>query len=496
MTTRVISVVFLSYVISMLAGCSFTPKQPRPHLPIPHHYKESGRWVAANPTLARAKKTEPWWWLYHDKTLTKLEEKLTCSNLSLQIALARYQEAAAIAQATRSQKYPKVLGLANFSRQQNSATTVTNANLPFLLYNTALFAATLTYELDLWGRVRSAVAADEHTAHASDADRAAMDLSLHALLAMQYFDLRGSDEAQRVLDKTVIAYQKALYLTQQQHQGGIVSSINVDEAQAALHHAQTQALDMHRQRAQQEHAMAVLVGAMPSTFHIKPQTLRIHPVQLSADLPSELLQRRPDIAAAVQRVKAANATIGIARAAFYPVINIMSLAGYQSRSLATLLSTPSLFWSLGPFLAGITPAQSEVQQILFDGFKLQANVAIAKARYFAAVSAYRQTVLTAFQNVEDSLVALRQLDQELITQRAETMATQRVWHQTQQQQQEGIITYLGVLPSQIKVLQAELALTELRVKRQKESIRFIKALGGGWKRRCGSNYLPVSHADF
>ncbi len=449
-------------------------------MPIPANYKESGTWVAAKPSLPAATKRKPWWTLYKDPVLNALEQKVTCGNENLKVALARYQEACAIAQSTRSQLYPSITGQGSAARQKYTETVTSSGEIPSIIYNTFSLNAALNYEVDAWGSVRNAVIASDSRARASEFDLAAIDLSMHAALAVDYFELRGDEASQKVLDTTVVAYKKALYLTRQLHKGGAASAIDVDQAITQLENAKTLATDLRLVRAQLEHAIAVLVGEIPANFHIPPTRAPIQLVTVSPDLPSTLLERRPDIAAAEQRVKAANASIGVARAAFFPAFNLSGLIGYNSQKISRLFSTPSLIWALGPPSA-LTLVQPEITQVIFDGYNLQALLRQAKANYYEAVSAYRQTALIAFQHVEDNLVAIHRLDQENQTQTVSTSAAIRALHQANLRYRGGITTFLDVVVTENQALQSELALINIHTRRQLASVQLIKALGGGWK---------------
>ncbi|MDP3704748.1 MAG: efflux transporter outer membrane subunit [Legionellaceae bacterium] len=462
-----------------LASCNLAPRSERPVMPISNHYKEAGTWVQANPSLATIKKNCPWWTVYHDETLNSLEQKLTNSNPSLQSYYARFQEARALVQAARSQLYPTILGLGGQSRQQNSETIANVYPTTRFLYNTATVQALLSYEIDAWGEIRNTVSASTHAARASEFDLAAMDLSLHTMLADVYFQLRGDDQIQVALDRVVKAYEHALYLVHQLHEGGAFSAYEEDLAVNQLENAKTAATDMRLQRAELEHAIAVLVGDIPANFHLPPMTAHLRFVPVSPDLPSTLLERRPDVAAVAQRVQAANAVIGIARAAFFPTLNLSALAGYQGQKISSLFSNPSLIWALGP-PSGMNMFPPEVSQVIFDGYYLQANLKRAKASYYETVNNYRQTVLTAFQDVEDSLVATDKLNQEMKTQLASTKAANRALYQVRQRMRDGMDTYLGVVQVENEALQSKIALINIRTSRQLASVHLIKALGGGW----------------
>jgi len=354
-----------------------------------------------------------------------------------------------------------------------------------------LLGGFLSYELDAWGSIRNSVIVSESKAKASVADMASIRLSLQASLANNYFALRGSDEAQRILDITVVAYQKALYLTKKRYQGGAAPISDVDEAETQLENAKTMAADMRLQRAQLEHAIAVLVGEIPSNFSLAPAKSPKIFLAIAPNLPSTILDRRPDIVAAESQVLAANANIGVARAAFFPVIDLTGSGGFQSRSLANLISKPSLFWSLGP-LSLLTLAQPIAEVTIFDGGRLRGLLNQAKAQYFETVATYRQTVLTAFQEVEDNLVAIRQLDKEYQSQKAAARAAKRAWEQELYRYKGGLVTFLQVVVVENIALQSELALVNIRTRRQIASIQLIKALGGGWSLDMGKKKPRIS----
>ncbi|MFT4059721.1 MAG: efflux transporter outer membrane subunit [Legionella sp.] len=459
-----------------LIGCNLAPKYERPAMLLPEHFKEAGTWlkVAGTPHIVAP---DAWWEAFHDPILNDLERKLTAANQDLRVAFAHYQDAYALAQVARSYYFPTIQGLFNADRQQTSHTV---ANPPKVFnYNQILVGGYLSYEVDAWGSVRNAVVNADNLAKASAADVAAIHLSLHAELANDYFYLRGSDEQQRILDKTVRAYYKALYLTKQRYKGGVAPIADVDEAQTQLENAKTQAEDMRLQRAQLEHAIAVLVGEVPSNFSMASGKLPSRFLAIEPNLPSTLVQRRPDIIAAERRVIAANANIGVARAAFFPQFTFTSTGGFQSKTFSNLFSKPSLFWSLGP-LSLLTLVQPVAEVTIFDGGRLRSLLNQAKADYYGVVASYRQAVLTAFQEVEDNLIALKQLDKERVTQEAATRAAIRAWQQEIHRYRGGLVTFLQVVIVENAALQSELASVMVRTRRQMASIQLIKALGGGW----------------
>ena len=466
-----------------LSACSFAPKPHRPVMPIPEKYKESMPWVMAKPGLATESKHRRWWTVFHDPVLNELEEQLTVSNPSLDQAYARFQESRALAQAARSFLYPTVLGVGGGGRQQNSKSIANIYNGTDFLYDTFTLQALISYEVDVWGEIRNTVSAATHAARASEFDAAALDLSLHANLATVYFQLRGEEEEQKALDKTVAADQHALYLIHQLHKGGALSALEDDQAVKVVERAKTAAINMRLSRAKLEHAVAVLTGAIPANFHLKPARVPMRFVPVSPDLPSTLLQRRPDVAAAAQRVQSANASIGVARAAFFPAFNLNALVGLQTQSTAQLFSRPSLIWGLGP-PSGVVMMPQQISQIVFDGYYLQANLKKAKAVYYETVNNYRQTVLTAYQEVEDGLVETYRLHQEIESQQAATKASFRALFQANQRMLNGMDTYLEVYNIEDQALQNEISLIDLKIRAQIASVNLIKALGGGWNIEC------------
>lgn len=464
---------------ALLMGCSLAPKYEIPPMPIPDHYKETEHWKPAKKPDTTMH-VGPWWQLFGDPVLNDLEEKVTLANQNLKIAYAQYQQARAAVQVARSALYPSIVGISNGDRQQTSR-RVANVNNK-TLFNDFLIGEDLSYEVDLWGRIHNSVVSSESSANASAADLASVFLSLHADLATYYITLRSDEAAQRVLDKTVIAYEKALYLTRKRHDGGAAPIADVDQAQTQLENARTLATDMRLQRAQLEHAIAILIGEIPANFSLPRAQARLKFMSIAPNLPSTLLERRPDIVAAEQRVKAANADIGVACAAFFPSINLVSIVAFQSKTLHNLLTKPALFWSLGP-ANSLNILQPLVTEVIFDGGKLRGLLNLAKANYHQTVASYRQTVLTAFQEVEDNLVAIRRLDQENQSQTAATLAAIRALKQANYRYAGGIITFLEVVVVENIALQAELASIDIRLRRQIASVQLIKALGGGWSPR-------------
>ena len=460
----------------MLGACSFAPDYTPPEMPAPAAYKEAGNWVEAKHEDTSS--TAAWWKVFGDAQLDGLEDQVTSANQNLKAAVAQYDQASAIAREARAAYYPAITVNSGASRQQLSRTTANISGNG--LYNDYTLGANLSYEIDIWGRVRNTVAANEDQAEASADDLAGVALSLHAELAGDYFALRGDDTAQKILDQTVADYQKALNLTQQRYKGGVAAEADVDQAETQFENAETQAADIRLQRAQLEHAIAILTGKAPADLNLDPAPLTVKIPSLAAGVPSLLLQRRPDIAAAERRVAAANAEIGVARAAWFPDFNLSAAFGVESASPARWLTAPSEFWSLGP--SAMLP--------IVQGGAIDALNEEARASYDQQAANYRQTVLTAYGEVEDNLAAMRQLAQEDKTQATATTAAERALAQANNLYKGGDATYLDVVVSQNNELQAKLAAVTIAVRHLTASAQLIKALGGGWQ--TGTPPSPVT----
>jgi NodT family efflux transporter outer membrane factor (OMF) lipoprotein len=337
-------------------------------------------------------------------------------------------------------------------------------------YNDFQLPVDVAYEPDVWGRVRRTVEAARSEAQASAADLASVDLSLHAELALDYFELRGLDSQKHLLDSTVVSYEKALELTQSRYHGGIASAVDVAQAQTQLETTRAEDEDVDVQRTAFEHAIAVLVGKAPAEFGQQPTPLTAPPPPLPAGLPSELLQRRPDIAAAERRVQEANAEIGVARAAYFPQFPLTGAGGFDSARLGILLQGPSGFWALAGSAA----------ELIFDGGARRGITEEARAAYELSVDNYRQTTLTAFQEVEDNLAALRVLENEARTQDAAVAASGHSLDLSNSRYRGGVANYLEVTTAQSAALADERAAVDILTRRMTASVLLIKALGGGW----------------
>jgi len=460
-------------VDAMLEACSFAPRysRPPPPSPAPAEYQESAAWKQSQP--ADLENRGAWWQVFQDPMLDSLEEHVTRANQDLKAAFARLQEARAQTRIARSAYFPTLTLDPSATRSRTSVNSPVYAPGRPPTSNDFVLDADLSYELDVWGRIRNTVAAARASEQASAGDLATLDLSTHAELASDYFTLCGQDTEQALLDQTVADYVKALELTQTLFNGGAAARADVDQAEAQLESARTQAADIRLRRAQTEHAIAVLVGESPSAFHLDARQLRLDSVPPAIDpgLPSALLERRPDVAAAERRVAAANANIGVARAAYFPVFDLFGRAGYESTQTANWISAPSRLWSVGP---------SAVLTV-FDAGLHRAQSAQAHAQYDEQVASYRGTVLTAYQEVEDNLAALRELEAESTSEAAAVAATASALKQTQYQYQGGIVTYLQIVVTENAALQARLSAADIQIRRMSATVLLIKALGGGWK---------------
>jgi NodT family efflux transporter outer membrane factor (OMF) lipoprotein len=461
-----------------LSSCSLEPVYKAPVVKTQNEYKESSPWVKANPELALNNKNKSWWMLFTDATLNHLEKELTLHNPDIHLSLKRFTEAKALMQAAQSQQYPTLMAFSSVSKERLSDNI---ANPSDELTSGALgLQGLLTYEIDVWGKIRNMVAMSEHAAQASKFDLAAVELSLQSLLAATYFELLGANAEQKILDKEVDAYKHALRLVHNLHELGAVSALEEQQALNKFENAKTIATNMHINSAKLNHAIAVLLGKTPSEFKTLDKSSFPQLATVRPSLPSLLVEQRPDIAAAAQLVEAANDSIGVARAAFLPSFNFSATFGYKSQYLSSLFSYPSLAWSLGP-PSNLGLIRPEVSQVVFDGYYLQANLRRAKAGYYQSVYSYQKTVLQAFQEVEDALVTVFRLHQELSTQEKAKLAAYAAFLQATDRMQDGMDTYLNVVDVEVTYLQAELDLISLKTRAEIASVNLIKALGGGWR---------------
>jgi NodT family efflux transporter outer membrane factor (OMF) lipoprotein len=454
-----------------VAGCNLAPDYHRPQIATPAAFKESGDWKVAAPDEGAPR--GPWWSIYKNPELDGLEDRVTQANQSLKAAVAQFQEAQAVAREARSSYFPTV-NLNGAATRNKLSGTIANVR-PQSLYNDYQANLNLSYEIDVWGRVRNLVEAGKDRAQASAGDLAAMDLSLHAELAIDYFMLRGDDAAQDIFDQTVRDYEKALELTTNRFNGGFAAQADVAEAQTQLLVAKTQDTNNHLLRVQLEHAIAILVGEPPANFSLEPKALSAAPPAIDAGFPGTLLERRPDIAAAERRVAAANADIGVQRAAYYPSFNLSAMFGVESAFPGQMLMAPAETWALGP--SGVLS--------LFDGGLRDAMNDEARAAYSEMAADYRQTVLNAYGEVEDNLAALGMLEKEYATQKDAVAAAAIATTQAERRYAGGLNSYFEVVTAQNAELSARLALEDIQIRRMSASVSLIKALGGGWKADSG-----------
>lgn len=465
-----------SVLAILLSACSVGPKYKVPAMPAPPAYKEAS--PPAYSEVAGWKPAEPgdaairpkWWEIFADQELNGLEEQVDVSNQSLKIAAARFEQAAAMIRYSRAAKYPTVSIGADISTNRGSANRALSTPRTSVNYGDFFLPLQFNYEVDAWGRVRHAIEAARTEAQASAADRETLRLSLHAELAYDYFELRGLDAEQKLLDDTVVAYRKALELTQNRFSGGATSGAEVAQAQTQLDATRTIDADIGAARSQYEHAIAVLIGKVPAEFGLAAKPLSITPPAIPVGIPSQLLERRPDIAAAERRVAEANEELGIARAAYFPTVLLSAAIGLEGNSITNWLNWPSRFWAAGP----------AVLQTVFDAGRRRANSDIARAGYDASVAAYRQTTLDSFQQVEDNLAALRILAHEAETQQAAVESARHSLELSTNRYKGGIVTYLEVVTAQSVALQNERTAVEILRRRMDASVSLVKALGGGW----------------
>jgi NodT family efflux transporter outer membrane factor (OMF) lipoprotein len=469
-------VVLVAFVLLVSAACNVAPKYHVPVTPAvpaykepdPSTYKEAGNWSAAQPADAMAR--GKWWEMFGDPELNALEEQVDVNNQNLKVSAARFEQARALIRLNRSAGRPQLAIGGDISANRASANT-TIAN-PRTSANYGNFALPLDFawEIDAFGRIRNSVEAARTEAQASAADLETVRLTLHAELAFDYFELRALDAQKQVLDQNVAAYEKALELTRNRFEGGATSAVEVEQARTQLEQTRAQDQDVGVQRAQFEHAIAVLAGKPPAQLTLAPKPLTTPPPAIPAGVPSQLLQRRPDIAAAERRVAEGNAEIGIARAAYYPSVILSAAAGLEGSSITNWLNWPSRFWSIGPTAI----------QTIFDGGRRRAQSSIAQADYDATVAAYRQTTLDAFQQVEDNLAAERILAQESETQRTATEAAQHSLQLSMNRYTGGLVTYLEVVTAQSTALANQRTEVDILRRRMDAAVLLIKALGGGW----------------
>ncbi len=453
-----------------VVGCTVGPKYQRPAVEVPPAYMEAGGWKTAQPNEQNL--GGAWWQIFADPQLNALEDKIDVSNQNLKAAAAQYTQARAVLRYYRADYYPTIDGGAAATRNRISNNHPPTVSTNGSTYSDFQIPVELSYEVDVWGRVRKTVESQRGQAQASAADLATVNLSLHAQLALFYFQARSLDAQEQLLNSTVAQYEKAWQLVESQFQGGLASDVEVQQASTQLETTRAEAIDVGVLRAQYEHAIATLIGKPASSFHLSPLPLTSPPPSIPLQLPSKLLERRPDIAAAERRMAAANAQIGVAKAAYYPTISLGTAAGFESGAITTLLSGPSILWSAGP---------SAVATI-FDVGRRRANLDQAIAAYDETVADYRQTVLTGFQQVEDNLAALRILEKEADTQQRAVVASEKSLALSLTRYRGGITSYLEVTVAQSAALSDEVTAVDILGRWMTDAVLLIQALGGGWDR--------------
>jgi NodT family efflux transporter outer membrane factor (OMF) lipoprotein len=478
---RQISLIFACCASLLLVGCMVGPKYVKPSVPAtpsykeppPPSFKETDGWKPAQPgdQTLRGK----WWELFGDPQLNTLEEDLTVSNQNLKISEARFRQARSMIRFNRAAEFPTISAAPSIATERESAnqpyfspTLSNNGTGDFIL------PFDLSYEVDLWGRVRRTVSATREEAQASAADLQTAGLSLHAELAVDYFELRSADLQKQLLDGTVNAYTDALELTQNRFEWGAAPKSDVAQAKTQLDGAQVQDTDVTVMRAQYEHAITALIGKPPAEFNLltAPQ-LKLQLPTIPVGLPTGLLERRPDIAAGERRVAEANDQIGIARAAFFPSLVLSATGGFEGTSIMNWLNWPSRLWAVGP----------QMSQTLFDAGRRRAVSESATANYDATVASYRQTTLTAFQEVEDNLAALRILEKEALQQQEATASAEESLQLFTSRYAGGVDSYLQVITAQTIALANQRNDIDIQRRRMDASVLLVKALGGGWDMR-------------
>lgn len=447
-------------LVCSVSGCSVGPDYHRPQVSVPTQFKQAKGWTQATPKDDLSK--GEWWTIYHDATLDQLLRQVSISNQNVAQYAAQYRQAQALAAQSRANLFPSVTGSAGTTRQGTQSSTATT--------NTA--SASASWELDVWGKLRRTLEENKASAQASAAELANITLSAQSELAQDYFQIRVMDQQIALYRQSVQEYQRYLNIIQNKYTAGSESRGTLAQAQTQLESARASMLDVQWQRAQLEHAIAVLIGKTPAEFSLPvAQSLDMNVPKPPVLLPSQLLERRPDIAYAERNMAAANAAIGVAKAAYYPDLTLTATGGFQSSVLHNLMSLPNRTWSLGPEFSGT----------LLDFGATKAGVDQAQASYDASVASYRESVLEAFQEVENYLVELSTLDQELVAQQRAADGAKESARVTYNQYQAGMIDYLDVASTQNTSLSQQQSLLSLLSTQRVASVKLMVALGGGWQ---------------
>jgi multidrug efflux system outer membrane protein len=471
----------------LLGGCAVGPDYKQPDVAKPLTYKEAGNWKKAEPSDTIAK--GDWYSVFHDSKLNQLETEAQTANQNLRAAVARVSEARAVARQAEADFYPTLDFTADGSRQRTSpnngqlvAESQRISPQSFTFNSATVVPFDLSYELDIWGRLRRAFEASANQAQANLADYENVLLTLKADIATNYYALRATDSEIDVERRTIASFQKNLDLTNSRFQGGISTELDLDQAKATLAAAQSQLGAFQAQRAQLEHAIAVLVGEPPESFSLAFDPLDAPPPTIPAGIPSDILEHRPDVAAAERRVAAQNAEIGVAIGAYFPVVRLTGQTGFDSGDIGLLVNWESRIWSYGP----------SIQFPIFEGGRIAANIKQQRATYEENVADYRQSVLTAFQDVEDSLSSLKYLDIQYEAENRAYQAYQRALDLTNARYTTGLVSYFDVIQAQGLALNAELLTVQIAGNRIGSTVRLIKAMGGGW---ADSHLLRPNYGD-
>jgi len=473
----------LAVAIAALAtGCTVGPNYVRPPIVAPDAYKENADWKVAEPRDDALRGS--WWELFSDSQLNALEEQVSISNQGLMAAEATYRQARALVGEARAASFPTVTLGIGYARSRQSDTLGnastsgrTGSNQPVSNFQ---FPLDVAWTPDFWGRVRRAVESGQAGAQASAADVETARLSFQGELALDYFQLRTLDAQKQLLEDTVAAFNTALTLTRNRYASGVVSRVDVVQAETQLKTTQAQLIEVGVARAQTEHAIALLIGQPASTFSLAAAPLDSTPPSIPVGVPSALLERRPDVAAAERRMAADNAQIGVAIAAYYPTVTLSLSGGFQSGSISQWFTWPSRFWSVGP----------SVTETVYDGGLRRAQTLEARAAYDASVATYRQAVLTAFQGVEDNLASLRILEEQSRVQDEAVAAAQQSVQLTTNQYKAGTVSYLNVITVQTIALNNQITAVQIQGRRMAAAVQLIQALGGGWS----ASGLPSARA--
>jgi len=463
--------VLLAVAVLQLVGCAVGPKYHTPVVQAPPAYKELGDWKPAQPNDQNLGGS--WWTIFQDPQLDALELQVNVSNQNLKAAEAQYRQARAALRYNRADYYPTVTAAPSATRTRVSANRPPpNSIFNGITENDFVLPFDVSYQADVWGRVRKNVESYREQAQASAADLATVNLSMHADLAVDYFQARSLDAEEQLLNSTVKQYEQALELNQSRFEGGIASEVEVEQAKTQLQTTRAAAIDVGVLRAQYEHAVAILIGKPPAEFSLPPLPLTAPPPHVPISVPSELLERRPDIAAAERRVASANAQIGVAKSAYYPQISLGASGGFESSAITTLLNGPSGLWSIGLSAVGT----------VFDVGRRRSLNDQARAAYDYQVAAYRENVLTGFQQVEDNLAAVRILENEAKVQDEAVVAAQRSLDLSITRYKGGVTSYLEVITAQSAALADEVTAVNILGRRMANTVLLIQALGGGWER--------------